>query len=84
MDEYISRQAAIDEVLAWLKDSMSDKKNGKPLTERLKDLPSAQSEIVRCKDCLYGLRGIPYRCRLAHDTDSENWYCADAGRRTDE
>ena len=34
-------------------ESMSDGKNGKPLTERLKDLPSAQPEIVRCKDCKY-------------------------------
>lgn len=40
----ISRQAAIDEVVAWLKDRMSDKKNGKPLTDRIKDLPSAQPE----------------------------------------
>jgi len=47
----------------------------------IKNLPSAQPEIVRCKDCLYGLKGIPYRCRLAHDTDSENWYCADAKKR---
>lgn len=47
----------------------------------LNSLPSAQPEIVRCKDCLYGLKGIPYRCRLAHDTDSENWYCADAKKR---
>lgn len=52
MDDTISRQAAIDEVLAWLKDSMSDKKNGKPLTERLKDLPSAQPEQDEwCTDC---------------------------------
>lgn len=40
----ISRQAAIDEVVAWLKDRMTDGKNEKPLTERLKDLPSAQPE----------------------------------------
>lgn len=53
MDDLISRQDAIDEVVAWLKDRMSDKKNGKPLTERLKDLPSAQPEIIRCKDCKY-------------------------------
>lgn len=44
MSDLIDRQTAIDAVLAWLKDSMSDKKNGKPLTERHKDLPSAQPE----------------------------------------
>lgn len=44
MDDLISRQAAIDEVVTWLKDRMTDGKNGKPLTDRLKDLPSAQPE----------------------------------------
>lgn len=58
-NDSISRQAAIDEVLAWLKDSMSDKKNGKPLTERLKDLPSAQptqpntSNVLNALDTIY-------------------------------
>ena len=45
--ELISKQAAIDEVAAWLKDRMNDGKNGKPLTERLKDLPPAQPEPIR-------------------------------------
>ena len=40
----IKRQDAIDEVVAWLKDRMTDRKNGKPLTDRLKELPSAQPE----------------------------------------
>ena len=44
MNDLISRQAAIDEVVAWLRDRMTDGKNGKPLTERLKALPSAQPE----------------------------------------
>lgn len=51
----ISRQAAIDEVVTWLKDRMTDGKNGKPLTDRLKDLPSAQPDwnemIVMCDCC---------------------------------
>ena len=42
--DLISRQAAIDEIVAWLKDRMTDGKNGKPLTDRIKDLPSAQPE----------------------------------------
>lgn len=44
MSDLIDRQAAIDEVVNWLKDRMTDVKNGKPLTDRLKDLPSAQPE----------------------------------------
>ena len=47
----IDRQAAIDEVVAWLKDCMSDKKNGKPLTERLRDLPSVQPKQTDCDYC---------------------------------
>lgn len=50
MDDLISRQDAIDEVFAWLKDRMSGGKNGKPLTERLKELPSAQPERT-CVNC---------------------------------
>ena len=42
VSDLISRQDAINEVVAWLKDRMSDKKNGKPLTDRINDLPSAQ------------------------------------------
>ena len=44
MDDLIRRQDAVNEVVAWLKDRMSDKKNGKSLTDRIKDLPSAQPE----------------------------------------
>lgn len=54
MDEYIEKQAAIDEVCAWLKDRMTVAKNGKPLTDRLRDLPSADVvPVVRCRDCRY-------------------------------
>ena len=40
----IYRQDAIDEIVTWLKDRMTDGKNGKPLTDRIKDLPTAQPE----------------------------------------
>lgn len=95
MADLISRQAAIDEVLAWLKDSMSDKKNGKPFTERLKDLPSAQSEIIRCKYCKhYGVAwlkkdgtddrryksSVCLRGKYAVE-HKPDWYCGDAERR---
>ena len=49
MTDLIERQAAIDEVVNWLKDRMTDVKNGKPLTDRLKDLPSAQPERKKGK-----------------------------------
>ena len=47
MSDLISRQAAIDEVVAWMKDRLNNKKNGKPLTEILRDLPSAQPQRMR-------------------------------------
>ena len=78
-NDCISRQAAIDEIVTWLKDRMTDGKNGKPLTDRIKDLPSAESEIIWCKDC---------RHNGSFDTDCPiDWdgkeYCSFAERRTD-
>lgn len=91
--DLISRQDAIDEVVAWLKDRMSNKKNGKPLTERLKDLPSAQPEIIRCKDCKhYTLKPqvnsnycyIRHCTRSALISSKPDDYCSWAERRQDE
>ncbi len=89
-DDLISRQAAIDEVVAWLKDRMTDGKNGKPLTDRIKDLPSAQPEIIRCGDCKYFKVEHGWNCssypicevspqRIITPDD----YCSFAERRTD-
>ena len=50
MDDLISRQAAID--ATWFEPSYTDPLN--VLTEvrdRLKALPSAQPEIIRCREC---------------------------------
>ena len=49
MNDTISRQAAIDAVKeAYENDEMFD-----GYEYRLQELPSAQPEIVRCKDCKY-------------------------------
>jgi hypothetical protein len=45
VSDTIDRQAAMNEVVAWLKDRLIDRKNGKLLTERLRDLPPAQPEL---------------------------------------
>ena len=42
MDDLISRQAAIDTAIGWLKDRLTDRKNGESLADRLKHLPSVQ------------------------------------------
>lgn len=81
MDDTISRQAAIDIAddlrtyisvvgyWAWI--------------ERLKKLPSAQTEIIRCKDCKHYNAGFECLIEGYGIERNKNWYCADAERRTD-
>ena len=86
MSDLISRQAAI-EAVGYYSLHSGDKLlfADKPLRE----LPSAQPEIVRCKDCsAYGemlterdTRMICHKFALNFPRD---FYCADAERRTDE
>lgn len=56
---------------------------------RLKQMPSAQPEIVRCKDCKFGEQDEVGRwfcrslgCQIGNEDGSG--FCADAERRTDE
>ena len=57
--------------------------------EGLNNMPSAQLEIIRCKDCTYGVQDEYGRwycrslgCQIG-DEDG-NGFCSDAERRTDE
>ena len=59
------------------------------LHDMVSKLPSAQPEIIRCKDCEYGEQDDIGRwscsslgCQIGSDDGSG--YCADAERRTDE
>ena len=95
MSDLIERQAAID-VLAAMQGRCTSKaaliQNSK-IWQQIKDLPSAQTEIIRCKDCrkhnvssgykndccpLYEWRGMSY----GHEHDYQ--YCCFAEGRTDE
>lgn len=86
MDDLISRQAAID--ATWFEPSYTDPLN--VLTEvrdRLKVLPSAQPEIIRCKDCKFYRQEIdmcdePYS--TAHNVVHEDDYCSRAERKDGE
>jgi len=86
MSDLISRQAAID--ATWEEPMYADPLN--VLTEvrdRLKALPSAQPEIIRCKDCRYyrwasDMCDYPYA--TAQNVVHEDDYCSKAERRTDE
>ncbi len=76
----ISRQAAID---AHYEYCNKHPDAGFPVwsLKILEDLPSAQPEIIRCKDCIFhGLCRTSTRWAVAPKDD---WFCADAERRTD-
>ena len=75
MNDVISRQAAID--ATWFEPSYTDPLN--VLTEvrdRLKALPSAQPEIIRCKDCKHRyLDGMIWNCPFGL-SGGEDFFCA--------
>lgn len=93
MSDLIDRQAAIDAVSNWLYDG-DDKRS---VDQLLSELPSAQPEIIRCKDCKYfeydhfeNVGGIPII--VAHEIckrwgngvkTNENGFCFLADRRED-
>ena len=59
-DELISRKAAIDELLqivqdryAWQKDALEYVRGVNAAICAIEKLPSAQPNIIRCKDCVY-------------------------------
>ena len=81
MDDLISRQAAIDAAdmadYPGLSIEDVDKVTGE-VVKALKDLPSVQPEVIRCKDCL--MHGV---CRFEQGLGLDG-YCSQAERRTDE
>ena len=60
MDDLISRQAAIDLLKQMRKDGDMVPWEGKNVFARIRELPSAQPEITRCKDCKYWRRQTNY------------------------
>lgn len=102
LDQY---QKSLDDEAHWLTEYAQDKgpKVGQciinitvtmhraawALRELMKSLPSAQPEIIRCKDCRYGVDyyhdGDCYcsnpKCELRYFGGSWEFYCADAERR---
>lgn len=74
MRDLIERQDAID---AIVKQSVVDKTVAKRV---LAQLPSAEPEIIRCKDCKY-YDGRP--CGNVDYYNTESDFCSRAERRTD-
>ena len=101
MDRLISLQAAIDELKRisfshWFEcgEYLSEDTreieiiNSKKALEVIEALPSAQSEIIRCKECKHSKHWYrdKLRCFLWHETGIdvfEDGYCNYAKRRTD-
>ena len=91
MRDLISRQDAIDafDKQTWgLLNVPICKEIRKAAQDTIKALPSAQPEIVRCKDCEYGKQDEVGRwfcrslgCQIGNEDGSG--YCADAERRID-
>ena len=72
MDDLISRQAAIDCVTVGAKPTT--------IRGRIAELPSAQPEITRCKDCEHWTNDdCPFAWGKIEDA-----FCSYAERRTDE
>ena len=84
--DLIDRQAAIDA----LKELTANGTNkgmifGEDAVHRIEMLPSAQPEIVRCKDCNHFYKdNLNQWCFLGKYGVKESGFCSRAERRTDE
>ena len=81
--DLIERQKAIDELIS----EPPEMNYGFYYAEKIKALPSAESEIVRCKECKHHRydRDIPYCDRIDYGYGWEDdEYCNRAERKTDE
>jgi len=98
MDDLISRQAAINYLMTnmgWYDEEgyeSDDDYKRECITELINGVPSAQPEIIQCKDCRHGVdyyhEGDCYcsnpKWGLKYFGGSWEFYCADAERRTDD
>lgn len=87
MSNLIRRQDAIDLIEQFY--AFESKSQQIALQIAMRDLPSAQPEIIRCGECKHCyIDGENVRfnvCELNHNkAQSDDWFCADAERRTDD
>lgn len=78
-NDLISRQAAIDAADAvW---SVTGDKNVAKVWDQLKDLPPAQPEIIRCRECQHWKQGeLVDKCGLLDCYADADCYCTWAVR----
>ena len=82
MNDLISRQDAINVADAvW---SVTGDKNVAKVWDQIKDLPSAQPDIIRCRNCKFASGDSRICMKFGHSPIGELDFCAWAERRTDE
>ena len=79
VQDAVSRQAAIDAINSRFGFNIEEE-YGSAVQEVINGLPSAQPEIIRCKDCMYFDKGW---CNLDTSMGMSD-FCSRAKRRTDE
>ena len=87
MSDTISRQAAIDAALTYLVEycgAAFDEDMQRMLKERLDSLPSAQPDIIQCRNCKFASGDSRICMKFGHSPIGELDFCAWAERRTDE
>ena len=77
----ISRQAAIEAARDWYEWLICGSFKG--LEKRLRALPSAQPEIIRCRNCKFASGDSRICMKFGHSPIGELDFCAWAERRTD-
>ena len=80
----ISRQAAIDLLKQMRKDGDMIPREGKDVFARIRKLPSAQPDIIRCRNCKFASGDSRICMQFGHSPIGELDFCAWAERRTDE
>ena len=98
MDDLISRQMAIDAILGMFLNIAYSEKNiaWSMALDKIRQLPTVEPEIIRCKDCRHFHYDMPYVIQgisvLGHEVcdfwgdgckTSENGFCSFAERRSD-
>ena len=89
MSDLIYRRDAVSRMSDLLMIELGGKRlpTWNEVNDAINDLPSAQPEIVRCKECKWSYDDVSGRiCSHGVCVDcvvSDDFYCADAERRTD-
>ena len=87
MDDTISRQAAIDALKNRWKKTRNYEGIGDDIAEEcelyLKQVQSAQPEIIRCRNCKFASGDSRICMKFGHSPIGELDFCAWAERRTD-